>query len=319
MTDAKTIHAQTLPAGQDQQVWETVAFFEQMLQTMPDDRVSLEVLSQAYEHAGELSRACEYLVRLADVIVREGDREAARTLHSRLSDYVGQARVAEILAKLVSLMSAAPAHARSTPAANGSATRAATPMEATRQIADQTHRRQIVSQELELAWMLHEQKLMTEDQYTALVNDLAEISASTVPASISILHLFHDRQLPNIDRVLAFLAEKSGLPLLPLGAFDPQPAAFMLLPLDYLIVKGVMPFECMSQDLLVAVLNPISESLRSEVADITGRPCHFYLVQPSEFDLAIDKLRKQLPAQPPSKPVTAAEFQGAPASASSPA
>lgn len=305
MTDSQTSPAQTLPADQDQQVWETVAFFEQILQSMPDDRVSLEVLSQAYEQAGDLARACDYLVRLADVIVREGDREAAKTLQGRLSEHAGRARAADALAKLTGLLSTAPAQPRQGQSSRNAVPHPISPMDALRQIADQGHRRQIVSQELELAWMLHEQKLMTEDQYTALVNDLAELSASTIPAPISILHLFHDRQLPNMDRALAFLAEKSGLPLLPLGSFEPQPESCTLLPLDYLICKGVIPFECMSQDLLVAVLNPISEPLRREIGDITGRTCHFYLVQPAEFDLTIDKVRKHLAAASPSQPAPA--------------
>ncbi len=303
MMEASNSRPQTLPPDQDQQMWETVAFFEQMLQTMPDDRVSLEVLAQAYEHAGDIARACDYLVRLADVIVHEEDREAARTLHTRLAEHAGNPRVTEALTRLNILITTLPKHPTRLNAASGTGDKVpASPLDAARLVHDQGYRRQIVSQELDLAWMLHEQLLINEDQYTKLVDDLAELSASTIPAPISILHLFHDRQLPNLDQALGFLAEKSGLPLLPLGGFDPQPDAYLLLPLDYLIVKGVIPFECMSQDLLVAVLNPIAESLRQELSTVTGRTCHFYLVQPSAFDLAIEKIRKQFPEQPSSTP-----------------
>ena len=99
----------------------------------------------------------------------------------------------------------------------------------------------------------------------------------------------------------AFAAEKSGLPLLPLTAFEPQAAAYGLIPLDYLVVKGVIPFELMSRDLLVGTLNPLNEKLRAELDTLTGRRCHFYLVHPSDFDATLDKIRKQLQGPEPAK------------------
>ena len=162
-------------------------------------------------------------------------------------------------------------------------------------------RRAIVTQELDFAWMLHEQNLLTEDQYASIVSDVTDLSASATPHPISVLHLFHDRQIPNIDRVLAFAAEKSGVPLLPLTSFEPQAAAFGLLPFDYLVIKGIVPFELMSNDLLVATLNPLNGKLLEELETLTGRRCHFYLVLPSEFDATLDKIRKLTQGAPPAK------------------
>jgi hypothetical protein len=286
-----------IPADQEQQVWEAVAFFEKMLQTMPDDRVSLEVLAQAYEHAGDLSRACELLVRLAGVAMREGDQETAATLRARLAAFVGNASASAMRDKLSAFLAAAPPVGT----APGPATMAQSAVQAGQLITEPAHRRAIVTQELDFAWLLHQQNLLSEEQYASIVSDLTELSASATPAPVSVLHLFQDRQLPNIDRVLAFAAEKSGLTFLPLGSFDPQPAAYELLPTDYLLVKGVLPFERMSADLLVGTLTPFNESLRRELATLTGRRCHFFLIQPADFDQAFDKIRKLKSA--PAKPV----------------
>ena len=149
--------------------------------------------------------------------------------------------------------------------------------------------------------MLHEGGLLTEDQYASVVSDITDLSASATPLPVSVLHLYHDRQMPNIDRVIAFAAEKSGVPLLPLTSFEPQAAAYGLLPLDYLIVKGIVPFDLMSRDLLVATLNPLNVKLRDELEKLTGRRCHFYLVQPTEFDATLDKIRKLLQGPEPAK------------------
>ena len=286
-----------------EQVIEAVSFFEQMLQSMPEDRVSLEVLSQAYEQAGEAAKACDLLVRLARVVERDGDAEAARQVQQHLSMYSGSAAADAAMAQLNRYLSASSA---ATPAGTGMAgapvdTVADITADALQLINGPTERRAIVTQELDFAWLLHEQGLLTEDQYASVVSDITDLSASSTPLPVSVLHLYHDRQMPNIDRVLSFAAEKSGVPLLPLTSFEPQAAAYSLLPLDYLVIKGVVPFELMSHDLLVATLNPLNEKLREELEKLTGRRCHFYLVQPSEFDITLDRIRKLLQGPEPAK------------------
>jgi hypothetical protein len=285
---------------------EAIAFFEQILVSMPDDRTSIEVLSQAYEGNGETEKARDLLIRLARVVERDGDADAARLLQPRLAAYAGQAETDAALQQLDAFLggsSAGESPETSPVAARGAtAPAAAAPAAGNLSLAMQhvqgaMDRRAIVTQELDFAWMLHEQGILSEDQYASVVSDITDLSASATPLPISVLHLFQDRQIPNIDRVLTFAAEKSGAPLLPLSSFDPQAAAYQLLPLEYLIIKGVIPFEMISKDLLVAALNPLNTSLKEEVEKLTGRRCHFYLVQPSEFDTAIDRIRKQqLPA-----------------------
>ncbi len=288
------------PTGTDQ-VLEAVSFFEQMLQTMPDDRLSLDVLSQAYEQAGDTARACSLLARLARVVEHEADAEAARLLQTRLARYAGTPeadRALEQLARFVS-QAAKPAAAKTDrPAAGKSA--AVPTEEVLRLIQDPANRRALAMQELDFAWMLHEEGLLSEDQYASVVSDITDLSANATPHPVSVLHLYHDRQMPQIDRILSFATAKSGAPLLPLASFDPQAAAYGLLPLDYLTIKGVLPFEVMSNDLLVATLNPLNGKLKAELERLTGRRCHFYLVLPAEFDAALEKIRKQTPAHLPS-------------------
>jgi hypothetical protein len=289
-----------------EQVIEAVSFFEQMLQTMPDDRVSLEVLSQAYEQAGDAAKACDLLARLARVLERDGDVDAAGLLRKRLIQHAGNATADAALEQLTWFLSASRAAAKPTPErklpATGKDAAAAIAVDALRLINGPAERRALVAQELDFAWMLHEAGLLSEDQYASVVNDITDLSASATPLPVSVLHLYHDRQIPNLDRVIAFAAEKSGVPLLPLLAFEPQAAAYELIPLDYLVIKGVIPFEQMSRDLLVGTLNPLNEKLRAELEKLTGRRCHFYLIHPSDFDATLDKIRKQAQGAGTAKP-----------------
>ncbi len=282
---------------------EAISFFEQILQSMPDDRVSIEVLAQAYEGNGETAKARDLLMRLARVIERDGDLESGRQLQPRLATYAGHAEADAALAQLVLFLAGASGNKApgiTAPTASAGPTPAApapsgsTISQAMQRIQGAMERRAIVTQELDFAWLLHEQGILSEDQYASVVSDITDLSASPTPLPISVLHLFQDRQIPNIDRVLNFAAEKSGAPLLPLSSFEPQAAAYQLLPLEYMIIKGVIPFEVIARDLLVATLNPLNDALHEELEKLTGRRCHFYLVQPSEYDVSIDKVRKQL-------------------------
>ena len=294
-------NAKSSSSASSDQVIEAVSFFEQMLQTMPDDRLSLDVLSQAYEQAGDTAKACGLLARLARVVERDADAEAARLLQPRLARCAGVPeadRALEQLARFLSQAAKPSAEKKARPAASEPA--AVPAEEVLRLVQDPANRRAMAMQELDFAWLLHEAGLLSEDQYASVVSDITDLSASTTPHPVSVLHLYHDRQIPQIDRILSFATAKSGAPLLPLASFDPQAAAYGLLPLDYLTIKGVLPFEVMSRDLLVATLNPLNGKLKAELERLTGRRCHFYLVLPAEFDAALEKIRKQMPAHLPS-------------------
>ncbi|MEI6217777.1 MAG: hypothetical protein WCP86_02660, partial [bacterium] len=58
------------PTGGDQEseVWSAIAAFEQILEAIPNDRTSLAPLAHAYEQIGDLARAKDYTVRLADIV-----------------------------------------------------------------------------------------------------------------------------------------------------------------------------------------------------------------------------------------------------------
>ena len=74
-------------ANLEEEVWNAIAAFEQILEAMPNDRASLEALCHAYEQIGDHTRAKDYVIRLVDVLVEEGDGAAAKRLSDRLVAY----------------------------------------------------------------------------------------------------------------------------------------------------------------------------------------------------------------------------------------
>ena len=57
----------------DARLEEGIKYFEQMLQLMPDDRVTLEFLAVAYDQLGEVEKGKKAVVSLANLLLKQGD------------------------------------------------------------------------------------------------------------------------------------------------------------------------------------------------------------------------------------------------------
>lgn len=268
----------------ESQVWNAIAAFEQIVETIPDDRVSLEALSHAYEQVGDLTRAREYLTRLANVIIEEQDRDAAEMVRERLTRFSETDSVARgTLARVEEFMAAgkpvAPVHEI-----------VEEPVEEVAGKADETEQRSAhVAAELSMAWTLFQGGELSQEEYASVAQDISEISTKPALVTVSVLHVLHDRGHRNLERIAAHVARETATPLIPLSLFDVPTDTAALLPRDFTVRFGVMAFELMGKDVLVAILNPYNKALRARVETVLGRRCHFYLTLPGEFDLALEK------------------------------
>ena len=88
-TPIATPTGEEFPVKFDARLAEGVAYFEQMLEIMPDDRTTLEFLVVAYDMLGQHEKGQKALVSLAELLVKEHDLEALKGLLPRLeaSDY----------------------------------------------------------------------------------------------------------------------------------------------------------------------------------------------------------------------------------------
>jgi hypothetical protein len=276
----------------ENQVWNAIAAFEQIVETIPTDRVSLEALSSAYEQVGDLTRAREYLVRLVDAIISDKDYDAADLVHERLLRYAAtdpKAKEAETRLDTL-LMSGKPAPREFDLSVE--------PRDVeVRKLDDAERRSAHVAAELSLAWVLFQAKELTQEDYASVAQDLSEVSASKATVTVSVLHVLHDRANRNLERVLAFVCKDSRVPIIPLSLFDVPDAAFSLLPLDFMVRYGVMVFELMGNEALAIVLNPYNKTLRALVTQTVNKTCHFYLTTPADFDTVIERNKVKLKAQ----------------------
>ncbi|MEI6563285.1 MAG: hypothetical protein WCO42_03135 [bacterium] len=267
----------------ESQVWSAIAAFEQIVETIPNDRVSLEALSHAYEQVGDLSRARDYLTRLASVVIDEKDRDAAEFLRERLLRFAATDPVArEAGAKIEAFLSAGLPQAKTFELATD-----AQSIETKNRIATESRNAHVAS-ELSFAWTLFQAGELSQEDYALVAQDLSAVSTSSAPVTVSVLHALHDRGHRSLERIMSFASRDSGVPVIPLSLFEITEAARSLLPLDFMIRYGVMPFELMGSDVLVAVLNPYNRQLRENVQTAIGRRCHIFMAGPGEFDVMME-------------------------------
>lgn len=278
------IHQQ---ADLESQVWSAIAAFEQIVETIPNDRVSLEALSHAYEQVGDLSRARDYLARLANVVIEENDRDAAELLNERFRSFAAIDPVArEAGARIESFLNAGQAQPRQFDVSVAPAV----PEEKKDDEAES--RNAHVASELSFAWTLFQAGELSQEDYAVVAQDLSSISANPAPVTVSVVHALHDRGNRGLDKIMAFAARDSGVPIVPLSAFDVTDSVMSFLPREFMIRYGVLPFELMGSDVLVVLLNPYNTQLRQKVQSLIGRRCHFFMTPPSEFDAMMERFGK---------------------------
>ena len=285
-------------ADLESQVWSAIAAFEQIVETIPNDRVSLEALSHAYEQVGDLSRAREYLIRLAYVVIEENDRDAAEFLHERFLRFAATDPVAqEAGTRIEGFLNAGQ------PQAKQFDLTAEQDISEPRKDDETESRNAHVASELSFAWTLFQAGELTQEDYAVVAQDLSVISTNPALVTVSVLHTLHDRGNRNLDKIMSFAARDSGVSIVPLSLFEITDTVMGFLPRDFMIRYGVIPFELMGRDVLVVLLNPYNKTLRQKVQSLIGQRCHFFMTPPSDFDAMMEHFSKKV-AQTPSGTIT---------------
>ncbi len=272
------IHPTDSHASDGEDMREILATFEQILEIMPDDRGALEAASQAALQCGEGEKARTYRFRLADLLEAAGEESELAGLAEaiRLDDDPRSQEWIRTYDERTGHAAASAAHAA-----------ASAPPGTARPSAETK-----ISEEIDIAWKLYDEGQISQEDYSTLVRELTETPHTNKDDIVSVLHALEATSHRHLDEILGFMARSSRTPYISLSAFTMRPELAPILPFDFIQARGALVFDTLSEDLLVAVLNPFSESLRHELHARTGKSCHFYLVRASEFDLAFRKLRE---------------------------
>ncbi len=272
-------------AEPDAKMTEAIAFFEQMLQTMPDDRTSLEFLSVAYEQTGQTDKYLECLIRLADCLLNEKDYDNAQSIAMRLSAFADYAqaraaveRVTEGVQKQILKETLEPVKGGVLSKQSSGASDVGVYQDAGLEIHALSHAASAA--EMELVWYWKERNLLPKEVCMDILHILTENQVSDHPVLISALALLDEQHPELTERLMEAMQRASEMPPIPLELFDVQTAAAEVLSPVFVHVRGVLPFALLGGEVLVAVLNPLNKALQAEVTARTGKPCHFFFAHP---------------------------------------
>lgn len=274
------------------QIEEAIELFEGILQTSPEDLVALDALSMAHEQSGNLPQARVTLNRLALAIIHQNAYERAPAVLARLRPLAeDDFEALEALHSLEALLAirndgvAAPGGAAPMPSDVGGRPRSPAAL-----------RREVLHREMDLAWKLHEAGVFRQEDYASVVDDLSRLIADTRQQVVSLQHVLVDRAFPGLSRVRQYMADNSKHPFIELDNFEPQEIDIDNLTKEVMLQQGALPFDKIGHELMVALLNPLDESLPADLRRQAGRPCHFYFVRSEAFDAALKKLQGEAPA-----------------------
>ena len=243
----------------DARLKEGVAYFEEMLKVMPDDRTTLEFLAVVYPQLGEAEKAERALAALARVLLKEGDLEGAAALLPRL-EACDRPEAKAMALKVRAASAPKPDLSPEVPKpADGAAFAAA------------------VAREAALAEELGE---------ASVAEQLRALAPAERPYLVSALATLAKDRPGDGEAALARLADTYGLAPVPLDAFAPGDKRVR----EARGQRGVIPFARLGEWALVALLSPHDADLRRRVGEALGMKVRFYLADPSAVEAAVERL-----------------------------
>lgn len=264
------------PVKFDARLAEGVAYFEQMLDVMPDDRTTLEFLVVAYEQLGSPEKSFSSLLRLVRLLIKDREIELLQTWLPRL-EASDDAQAQALALRVRTLLSPAPDLTPERP-------RELTPEERRAQFATSAR-----ETEMKTIDALEAARTLSPELAGSLREHLAAIPVDGRYFLISALQIL-ERENPQLaEQVIAGWADDFGAPPVPLEAYDVDPQLAGAFPAEVLRIRGAVPFASAGDEVAVAVLNPTDASLATALS-AGGRRCRLFTARPSAVEKALSVL-----------------------------
>ena len=261
-----------------EELQQTAAMLEQILEVMPDDFFTLRSLYETLLKLEQPEQALDCLKRLDDGMLVAQNPEMIEFVIQQYESIVDEMpEFRKRIERLQALQTGTDLMHGETSAKSSA------------------QRKSDVDSEMALAWELFQDEQLSQEEYSNVLRDLTEMSSRTeVSVPVTVLHILHDRNFSRFERLMTHLCQKSGVPIIMLSQFDEREELRKVLPLDFISRHGALPFGLVGGDLMLAVLNPQDKELIQRAGKLANRHCHAYLVSPQEYDQRLAQIKKEL-------------------------
>ncbi len=261
----------------DGSTWEAIKACEKILEKDPEDTMALASLANAYERIGDSARAHE--LRLQSVEILERDQKWADL--QEMAEHL--CRTSPEDQKFLKLRDLAAEHLKNEGDDSASRDKPAGTTRAPLAFD--------LNAELDLAWLLLQNDMITQEQYEKAISGLTESRMNTMSEStLSLLQELAAMERIKMDKILGFLSAYTNTAYIEVDGFEIEEEIAARIPLSQSRRIGVLAFAAMGEELMAVVLNPVDENLKKRTAEFLGRKVHFFLTSPESFQKAIARL-----------------------------
>lgn len=260
---------------------------ESILEVFPEDVSALESLAAAYQQAGEMQKSADTAIRLARLIQAQGNLEKAFGIVEHVLKIAPEHNAAmterERIVQSLTMLGIDIGTLKKTFHPDDKTGESPEEESADRDILNLD-----LSGELELGWFLLQKGMLTQEQYETAIAGLTE-SRSNVGSSscLSLLIEIAAMDGVNVDNIIGELSFETSTPYVDLGRFELKPKIVKRVPFDDARRLGVLPFERLKNDYMVATLNPVDKHLRAAISTFLNAKTHFFLASPEQFQSAL--------------------------------
>jgi tetratricopeptide (TPR) repeat protein len=289
----------TLSEDEHNQIAQTIAMFEAITQTQPDDYQSLEILKEAYHKVGRHDEALRASRKLAEAYYTSGSYTLA--LQEYESILVKQPNAPEILAMLgeIEARLQASGEAIVKESAGGLIERTTRADEGSLidvDLGQDKHFGRVANLrergDDHLAKFLIVQQLFTEDEVNAALENVKQANKDLTGKSmaISLLDELCKQDANRLEAVLSALIDRTKFAYVPLEYYDTDRQVAPMLP-DYLTLGRLfVPFDLVSRTMMVACCNPFDSAGREAVQQSLDYTVAWYLAKPSAISKSLQSI-----------------------------
>jgi tetratricopeptide (TPR) repeat protein len=272
------------------QILRTVEMFEAITESQPDDSQSLEILKDAYNKLNRQPDSLRISKKLAGAYVHLGQISQAileyeGILRESPDDANTRAALTELESKLSRLTPSHPSEAA--PSAASSKLRAAA--SAAPVGPSPVLPRHKASADDELVEMLVAEKIASLEAIQPLLRRLQTERGAALQKgqTLTLVQLLVEGQIATLDNILIALVNRSGLPYLPLSAYDVDHDVACLLSLEICFQHCIIPFDVISRSVLIATANPFDTAAQERVRTMVDYDPIWYVSSPGEITQAL--------------------------------